>query len=263
MTHGVAQQAGRTGERDQRRHRRARRLADRRVRQHDAGQLVAVRRAPSRARSAPPQSWATVTTGPVDAERLGHRTQVVRRGRRAGARAPVRSEQPMPRWSTATTRQSGGRRGEQAAPQVRPGRVAVHAQRRSRAARRPSRARPRCRARARCAVAVRVGGASTIRDQRRVEAGQPRRRPRGGARPGPPAHQRISLNEVFRPEPMPMHSTRSPGCSDSACARQGDRHRRRSDVAEQSGRSAARVPGRCPSRAHSELVCTDDTWWMT
>ncbi len=54
----------------------------------------------------PPQSWATVTTGPVmpRASVRAPRSST----RWARVRGAVRSDQPMPSWSTATTRQPAG-----------------------------------------------------------------------------------------------------------------------------------------------------------
>ena len=70
------------------------------------------------------------------------------------------------------------------------------------------------------------------------------------------------VNEVFRPDPMPMHSTRSPATSEPAC--------RASVMGTEAGPTLPRIgnvsgtrSGSMPSRAHSELVCTEDTWWIT
>ena len=55
----------------------------------------------------PPQSCATVTTGPVSASASVSRPRSSMR--RASPRTvPVRSEKPMSSWSTATTRQPAG-----------------------------------------------------------------------------------------------------------------------------------------------------------
>ena len=78
----------------------------------------------------PPQSWATVTTGPVDAQRGGQIPEVVDAlGQPPGLRQPVRPahaqlvdcDHPPTRWGVR----------DEPAPQERPGGVAVHAQHRS------------------------------------------------------------------------------------------------------------------------------------
>ena len=94
--------------------------------EHDAGELVAVRQRPAeRDRAAPVVGDGD--HGPVDAEGVGEPAEVV--DPLGGPRAsPIRSDQPMPSWSTATTRQPAGGVGEKRPPQVGPGGVAVDAQ---------------------------------------------------------------------------------------------------------------------------------------
>ena len=132
------------------------------VGQHDAAQLVAVCAAPSPARPAPPQSWATVTTGPVMPSASVQVAEVVdalrERPRRAG-----RSEKPIPSWSTATTRQPGGRRRRTAATGTTTSGC------RGRTAPCRASAAARCRARARCARRASV----TSRDQAGSRPGRP------------------------------------------------------------------------------------------
>ena len=90
------------------------------VGQHDPRQLVAVRQGPAeRDRAAPVVGDSDDRAGQLQGG--GQPAEVVDplASVRGGS---VRSDQPMPSWSSAMTRQPGRRRGEEPTPQVGPGR---------------------------------------------------------------------------------------------------------------------------------------------
>ena len=119
------------GQPDQRRRRRACRLVHRRVGRGRRPQLLAVARAAQPSDTGPPQSWRDGHDRPGDAEGRGAATPRSSTRCGQGAGRPVRSEKPMPSWSTATTRQPAGACGQEPPPQVGPRRVAVDAQHRA------------------------------------------------------------------------------------------------------------------------------------
>ena len=178
----------------------------------------------------PPQSWATRTTGPVSIP-----SAAVSRSRSsmrcAIRRGPARAARTSPcRAGRGRRRASPGRGGEEAPPQVGPGRVAVHAEHGAAVGSTPlSR---RCQRRG----IPSASATSTRRDQAGSRSGSPagRSRERCGARSRVRAgtHQAISAYEVFSPEPIPSSSTRSPAREAVDVLGQGERHGGRGHVAE-------------------------------
>ena len=105
-----------------------------------------MRARPSRARSGRPSRARRCTIRPVMPERGDDPVQVVDPSASVRGRSS-RSENPIPSWSTATTRQPGWRLGEEAAPQIGPGGIAVDAEHRPDIG-----GARRCPGRARCAA---------------------------------------------------------------------------------------------------------------
>ena len=69
----------------------------------------------------------------------------------------------------------------------------------------------------------------------------------------PSSHQTISVKLVFRPDPMPMHSTRSPALIWSLTLAKRDRDRGRADVAVLRERERAPRSGSMPSRSQMQV----------
>ena len=179
-------------------------LVDGGVGQHDPGELLRMCQGPAEADHAAP----VVADGddrPVQPERGGEVAQVVDPVRQAPERAGALGEAHVQLVHRHHTPRMGGvgTGRQQGPPQVGPRRVAVHAQ--QGAGRRQAAA----------------GELGTVVEQMPAAHGAGLIRGRGGrhidfARPfgvdaGPVGgYQTISTMAVFRPEPTPMHSTRSP-----------------------------------------------------
>jgi hypothetical protein len=213
----------------------------------------------------PPQSWASSTTGPSSpsASVSRPRSSIRRASRRS---VPVRSEYPMSRWSTATTRQPAGGSAEHprnAYDQV--GLPWTHS---------TVPVRPGCPRLGRAGV-QHVPGALAVRRTRRRPSGPascwsllsrgqpvgtcqvPPARPRPavtghlGSSPGSAGGRlttRISLARMLMPEPMPPITTDCPGADVLLVQREGGRDRGGADVA------AVREGQRDPLRVDAELL---------
>ena len=238
---------------------RAGRLVHRGVGQHDAAQLVAVLERPAERRSSPPQSWATVTTGPGRCPSASvSAAEVVDPLRRAARGRRCARSSPCPSWSTATTRQPA-RRLRRAAGATGSDQVGLPCTHSSV----PTGLAPaRCRGRARRRRTPSASSASTqpgprAGRARAARAGRPR-----GRRVRPGGHQTISGIEVFSPEPMPMQQHPVARVQRRRPAGQGERDRRPGRCCRRSGRSAGPGSGRCPAAFDIALVCTCETWCM-
>ena len=181
----------------------------------------------------PPQSWAASTRGPSTSWRQKATSSSTRSARRRGR---PRSDQPMPVWSTAMTRQSGDRVVQQVAPHVAPRRVAVDADDR------PGGSRPGVEHVPVDRTSVAEPSMATRRDQ---AGSSPHRRSwsgvgsvgragrglglAGGRHAG---YQTSSAAAQFSPEPMPISSTRSPAAISSAIVDKRVGHGGRAHVAE-------------------------------
>ena len=217
--------------------------------------------------STTPRSWSRWASGPAERDRAapvvgdGHdrpgrcrarRSAVPRSSTRCGQgpRRPVRSDQPMPSWSTATTRQPGGACGEEAAATGRTrwgcrGRTACVPARGSAAP--LSQDVPGAR------YAVGVGPTSTSRDQAGSSPGSPDEvRPPGARRSGRPrSPDDLGARGVqARADAQQQHPVA--GAQRVGLAGQGERHRGRAHVAVRSGRSAGSSLGSMSRRlAHA------------
>ncbi len=166
-----------------------------------------------------------MTTGPVMPRAAVRVSEVVDPLGERARRCCGRSEQPMPSWSTATTRQPGLGAGEESAPQIGPGGIAVYAEQRPLAGR-----RRRCPADARCAARRRVADPDRTRPGRIESRHRAEQRRRCGGDVQRLDHQTSSAYEVFRPEPMPRAGSHA-GVQLVQMLGQGERHRGRADVA--------------------------------
>ena len=219
----------------------------------------------------PPQSWATVTTGPVrpgpvmpsaSVSRPRSSTRCASTRGRADALGVAHAE--LIRRDHPPARRRGG---QQPAPQVAPGRVAVHAQQGADrlAARRLGRVQE--------SSTWKVRGtpsASAIVDQpgpRRVEAraGRPAAAwPAGAVTPVPRTGSPDDLGDRGVQARADAHQQHPVALADSS----SEMPARVNGIAAgprlpRSGRSAGPGRGRCPGPCEIALVCTVLTWCMT
>ena len=153
----------------------------------------------------PPQSWATVTTGPVIpiSSVSSHRSSTRVASRRT---RPLRSEKPISSWSTAITRTPWGARATRlrnrydhdGLPWTQSSVSVGSAD----------------------AVVEHVPGSADAVGARHADEPRPCRVETGETgwwdvrrRDVPGGHHCSSMTPALSPEPMPMHSTRSPGDS--------------------------------------------------